>query len=622
MATEQQNSTDGEPQGSALPVTSEEFASVDIEAPIRTSDKVDCWSLGSLYGAAASEKQECGNAIAARVFGLLSAITNIHLKPGNQSEPYGPQFVMDGRRSIIPADLRGDQSTIIAQIVPTIQNPGLRARLADIVWYNDRKHAAMAPRAVNAYCEAVQLVLDNKAEFFKDDRRASDKQGCEMLRRACQVAHATGWKNPEASRLTTLVEAVIQDTVDRQDHRGFSNLAEIGLQFGIDDPASIAATAESFATTTEVDPHWSHDLWELAARAHHQSENHQERDRCLVGAAESFVAIADAAGGEGMVAASAFMDAIQALRRLPDTRDKRQELEERLRHAQASVRDEMGVISTEIDLTEHVQHARRAVGEVSLAQALAAFARLTASPDPDELREQARQQAEESVLSALMPTTVVDEDGMVAARSPGHLGGGSDEDTALRLDIVRNEGLRRHIDVQGLIEPARQLIQSEHPIDQRDLRPIVEMTPFVPDDRVDLITTGFVRFFNGDFLSALHILVPQLENTLRHILRIAGADPSTIKSDMTQESRTLSVLLTREREGFEGILGSAIVFEIENLFDLRGGPSVRHQLAHGLISSGECYDSDSIYACWFIFRFCCLPLFPHWHHVAERLDTP
>ena len=298
-----------------------------------------------------------------------------------------------------------------------------------------------------------------------------------------------------------------------------------------------------------------------------------------------------------------------------------QELEERLRHAQASVRDEMGAISTEIDLTEHVQHARRAVGEVSLAQALAAFTRLTASPDPDVLREQAKQQAGENVLSALMATTVVDEDGMVAARSPGHLGGGSDEDCALRLDIVRNEGLRRHIDVQGLIEPARQLIQSEHPIDQPDLRPIVEMTPFVPDDRVDLITTGFVRFFNGDFFSAFHILVPQLENTLRHILRNAGVDPSTIKTDMTQESRTLSVLLTREREGLERLLGSAIVFEIENLFHLRGGPSVRHQMAHGLISSGNCYDSDSIYACWFLFRFCCLPLFPHWQHLSQRLDT-
>lgn len=104
------------------------------------------------------------------------------------------------------------------------------------------------------------------------------------------------------------------------------------------------------------------------------------------------------------------------------------------------------------------------------------------------------------------------------------------------------------------------------------------MTPFVPADRVDLVTTGFARFLGGDFFSALHILVPQLENTLRHILKHAGLDPSV--------------------------------------------PALRHQLAHGLISASECYGTDSIYACWFIFRLYCLPLFPQWDHLARRLDTP
>ena len=88
---------------------------------------------------------------------------------------------------------------------------------------------------------------------------------------------------------------------------------------------------------------------------------------------------------------------------------------------------------------------------------------------------------------------------------------------------------------------------------------------------------------------------------------------------MTQEDRTLSVMLAKEREPLEGMLGPAIVFEIENLFDF-GGPALRHQLAHGLISAGECYNADSIYACWFILRLYCLPLFPHREHLAERLD--
>ena len=555
-----------------------------------------------------------------RVFALLSDIANIHFKPEDRAEPYGPQSVFDGRRSMTPSDLRGAQSVAIAEIVPVIRNPGLRARLADIAWQNNRKLAPMAQHALAAYCESVELVLDGKGKFFNKDRTASSYDGCRILRRGCQIAHATGWKDPGASRLRALVDAVIHDAVDRQDHRGFFNAADVALQFAIDDPAAIATNAETFAGFQDVDPHWAHDLWELAARAHNSLHDQQERDRCLVGAAESYMTIADAAGGEGMVAAGAIMDAIQALRRLPDTRQRRREIEGKLRHAQASVRDDMGVISTKFDLTEYIQHARRSVGGVSLAHAVGEFADLAPSPDPDGLRDEARRVAEENPLSSIMPSTLVDEDGKVVAKSPGMLGNEIDSDIALHHLIAQHENLRRQTEVRGLIEPARHLIQSEHPLDQRHLRLIVSMTPFVPADRVDLVTMGLARFFGGDFFSALHILVPQLEHSLRHILKHAGVDPSAIQSDMTQEDRTLSAMLNKERGPLEGILGPAIVFEIENLFDFRSGPILRHRLAHGLVSAGECYDTDSIYACWFIFRLFCLPLFPHWEELAPTLD--
>jgi len=622
MTIEDQNVEESGGQESVTLISAEEFAAVDVEAPIRDSKNVDCWSLASLYQAAASQAEESGDESAVRVFTLLSSIANIHFKPEDRSEPYGPQAIFDGKRTIIPADLRGEQSAAITALVPTIRNPGLRARLGDIVWYNDRKLAAMAQEAVTAYSEAVQLVLDEEAEFFADDQTASSNGGCDMLRRACQIAHATGWKEPQASELNALVRAVIRDAIDREDHRGFFNTGEIALEFGIDESTMIATNAERFAVSSSVDPHWSHDLWELAAQAHRKSGNFNDRDRCLVGAAETHVSIADAAGGKGMVAASSVMDAIQALRRLPNTNQRRDELEEKLREAQSSVRDEMGVISTHFDLTEHIKHARQIVGGVTLSQALGQFADLARSPDPDELRDEARRIAEHNPLSSMMSSSLVDEDGRVIAKSPGFFGNNDDMGIALRHLIVRNEDLRRQTDVQGLIEPARQLILSEHPIDHRDLRPILEMTPFVPADRADLITTGLTRFFGGDLFSALHILVPQLEHSLRHILKQAGVEPSAIQSNMTQQSRTLSVMLTKEREPLERLLGAAIVFEIENLFDFEGGPALRHQVAHGLISAAQCYSTDSIYACWFMWRLYCLPLFSHWGQVARKLDAP
>lgn len=620
MTTEEQQSDDSEREEPSNVITAEDFAAVDVEGPIRGSRNVDCWGLGNLYKSAGAEAKAAGNEAAAKVFGVLAEIANIHFKPEDRAEPYGPLSVFGDRRTLIPADLRGEQSAAIAAIVPDIKNSGLRARLADIAWQNDRKLASMAVHAIGGYCESVQLVLDGKAEFFDDDETASGYDGCRMLRRACQIANATGWKDPGTSRLSILIRAVVRDAIERQDHGGFANASDVALDYGMDNAAEIAANAEEFAASEQVDPHWSHDLWELAARAHGSSQDEEQRNRCLEGAAESYLRIAEAAGGEGMLASGAIMDAIQGLRRLPNTREKRKELQGRLRHAQDSVRDEMGSFSTTVDVTDFIQDARERVGGKGLAQALGEFANLMPSPEPEALREQARRSAAENPLSSIMGLTMVDDDGRVVAKSPGMIGDESDSDLALHHLIAQQEGHRRRIAVHGLIEPARHVFQAEHPLGERHLHLIAAMTPFVPADRVDLVTMGLSRFFGGDFYSALHILVPQLEHSLRHILKHVGVDPSTIQRDMTQEDRTLSTIIRHKREPLEGVLGAAIVFEIENLFDFRAGPSLRHRLAHGLVSADECYDADSIHACWFLFRLFCLPLFRHWEEVAKRLD--
>ena len=146
------------------------------------------------------------------------------------------------------------------------------------------------------------------------------------------------------------------------------------------------------------------------------------------------------------------------------------------------------------------------------------------------------------------------------------------------------------------------------------------MSPFVPCDRADVFALGFIRFFQGDFISAAHILVPQLENSVRHILSRDGQDTSTIRSNMTEESRSLPSMLNNYRDELERILGPAIVFDMDNVFVFEGGPKIRHGIAHGLISGAECFSADAIYACWLIYRLCCLPLLRDWAKVAESLD--
>lgn len=600
-------------------VTAEDFA-IGCEVPIADSRKVNVLCHGQLYENASKTAEADGDITASKVYGLLAAVMQIHFKPNDKAEPYGPMLVANGRRSLIPSDLRGAQSDVFAAVAPRILNPGLRARLADIAWLNNRKQVAMAQLAISSYSLAVQDVALGKAELFFDDAKATSHEGAEMLRRACQIANMTGWKEPEASTLKSLLASLGESAFSEHDARGFLNIGELDADYRISDLKEMAKRAEVLAQSTDLDPDTARNLWELAARAHRQSGSEADCNRCLTSAAECYVRMAEAAGLKGMSASSWLMDAIKALRSIPGTKDRRAVLEAKLREAQSSIVDEMGTVSTQIDIRDLVDHARKAVGDLTLAQALFEFASLERSPAPEKLREEAIILSNESPLSSIIPMSLHDDDGKLVAKSPG-LGGsrGDEDECAMRHLIARGEGFRRQIATSGMIEPARRTIMAQHPLEERDLLPLAEFSPFVPPGYEHLFAMGFARFFGGEYISALHILVPQIENSLRYVLKHAAINTSSLQSDMTQENRTLSVMLSKDRAALERIFGAEIVFEVENLFDFEGGPSLRHQLAHGLLSADACYSHDAIYACWFIFRLCCLPLFRHWQQVADRL---
>lgn len=368
---EPRNSDEADTQPSVLAlVTGEDFAA-GCEAPIAASRKVYCQCLGSLYQKAAQDAEAASDDRATRVYHLLAAVTQIHFKPGDKAEPYGPMFVADGRRSLIPSDLRGAQSDAFAAAAPGISNPGLRARLADIAWLNDRKQAAMAQLAVGSYCAAVQDVADSKAEMFFEDAKATSHNGAQMLRRACQIANMTGWKEPEASTLKGLISTLSEVALKERDARGFLNMGEIDADYRITDAKVMAERAEALAQSAELDPDTARNVWEVAARAHRQNGKDADSNRCLTSAAECYVRMAEAAGLMGMSASSWLMDAIRALRHIPGTKDRRAELEAKLREAQAGIADEMAIVkSPEIDISDLVDHARKTVGGLTLAQAL------------------------------------------------------------------------------------------------------------------------------------------------------------------------------------------------------------------------------------------------------------
>jgi hypothetical protein len=141
-----------------LRATVDDIKGIDFERPIAEANSADCRQLSAAYRDAAKAHRELDEAAApaSRVFAMLGAATDFHFKANNSNAPYGPTMIMDGRRSPIPEDFRGDPVLVLAYAAERAENPVLSARLCDVCWLLERKRHGLGRAAVASYVEIVK----------------------------------------------------------------------------------------------------------------------------------------------------------------------------------------------------------------------------------------------------------------------------------------------------------------------------------------------------------------------------------------------------------------------------------------------------------------------------------
>src|SRR5262249_29760945 len=151
--------------------------------------------------------------------------------------------------------------------------------------------------------------------------------------------------------------------------------------------------------------------------------------------------------------------------------------------------------------------------------------------------------------------------------------------SALERQIAQSENIRRHV-AASAAEVARQVIARDHYVVDEVLAHLLVHSAFVPHNIVMSYSRGFTRFFQGDFVSALYILTPLLEQSLRQVLKNSGHDVTKLDdATKTQEDRTISSLFDQMRSELLAVFGDAIVADIENVFLKKIGPNLRNRLS-------------------------------------------
>jgi Domain of unknown function (DUF4209)/Protein of unknown function (DUF2934) len=156
----------------------------------------------------------------------------------------------------------------------------------------------------------------------------------------------------------------------------------------------------------------------------------------------------------------------------------------------------------------------------------------------------------------------------------------------------------------------------EHRLSIRDFFAFVQNSPFVPAGREDIFARGFYYGFYGQFLEAAHLLVPQFESSLRHVLALNGVVTSKLDHRFIQDEHDVNVLLQLPET--EEAIGIDLCFNLRGLLVSRNASNLRNRLAHGLMDSGEFFSDRVSYFCWLFFRVCGIHHLERYTKLRER----
>jgi hypothetical protein len=582
----------------------EGFESLAIEKPVEELEKTRvCEYYITAFSVAAKAADDAGDGQLAAVYHFLGVLSSFYLTFGDPIKPYRPGWIIGDKRGLMPSDLLPSDYKAVKELAKWIKDPSLRARIFDVLWLEEHNYQDCR-EAANSYLDSA-LALDTS-----DDWTFSVTQ----FHRGLLLALRLGRKQVAFQNLAAALIAAIERDKDSEEGFRTCQLLHLANEFGCGLPSNLAHLSQEIGNRASIleEHRQARNYWRLEAEFHQRNKNETGAADATLRAAETYVAQANerATGkmGSYLAASSILKKGVEALRRAKAPPARIQELRTLLAEYQKKSLAEMSTFETSVDLTDVAESAQNFVKGKDLFAALHLLSLGHSLTDVDKLRAQVIENANEFPMQHLFGGGMVDDEGRSKTERPGLFNlEGAEAEKALEAEMFSFAArFAWRIRVTGFIHPARLQIFNEHRLNIKDLAFLVRDNPFVPPGHEGVFLRGIHAGFHGDFLVAAHLLVPQIENSMRFVLTLNGVDVSNLMSDGTQPLKILGPLFdipeTKE------IFGESLCFELRGLMIEKSGFDFRNQLAHGFTTEAECYSDAAVNLWWLVLRLCMIPI--------------
>jgi hypothetical protein len=546
------------------------------------------------------EADAAGEKRRAKVFRHLVDITSMMLSPQTSATPFLPlmQFP-DGRRSPIPEDLPPDVYDWLALVAPQVPNQALRARMADLIWLQAKRHGI----------QFAILAIESYMAGSLDSEDWALSLGMEW-RRALQIAKRIGkpgqiYVDEISKQLMQAFLKCAQDLEELAAPLWYANALFESRCPGVDADV-VAGEMNSLGTrhTAKGNPWLARDFFETAAKWYERAADPDKSVEMLYEVARSWEAQGDAVGA-GAAALHFYQNAVKALRDLSAAERDRlagagalDRVRQKVLQAGQLAIEEMQVMrGPAIEVGEFIAYARQRVQCLRPIESLFAFVTMSKPPSAAGYREDATDRLS-SALSRLFSSDTLADDGRVVEKHVGSFNAAPRDAETLSEMVKAFDRQARLVGAHMLI-PALLEMQQQFTMPPSDFVFLAEHSPLVPRDRVDLVAKGLHAGFCLDFIQATHILLPQFEHMVRMQLKEAGVLTTTHTDGVDMEIGLSSLV---DRPQMLEIFGEDVTFEITALMCHQQGANLRNAVAHGQADSTLCESAQAVYAWWLILR--------------------
>lgn len=152
-----------------------------------------------------------------------------------------------------------------------------------------------------------------------------------------------------------------------------------------------------------------------------------------------------------------------------------------------------------------------------------------------------------------------------------------------------------------LIQNTIYCINIKSVISESDITDLINTSIFVPESRRKSFIKGLMAGFNKDFITALNILIPQVENSIRYLAEACG-DIIYNLDDGIEKLKTLHAIL--DLPNLTNALDEDLLFNLKAIFTSQYCLNMRNEIAHGTIDDINFSSFEALYTWWFIFKTC------------------